>query len=96
MIGIVASVLGLLAGIAFAPAINALFKALEIDLPSSGTVIATRTIIVSLLIGTVITVLAALVPALRATRIPPVAGLREGAVLETRRERGRRSASRSC
>jgi putative ABC transport system permease protein len=93
VIGLMASVLGLLAGIGFAPAIGALFDAIGIDLPSSGSVIATRTIVVSLLIGTGIAVLAALMPALRATRISPVAGLREGAVLETPRERGRRSAA---
>ncbi len=59
VIGIFASVLGLLAGIAFAPAIDALFKALEVDLPSTGTVLAARTVIVSLLLGTLLTVLAA-------------------------------------
>jgi putative ABC transport system permease protein len=92
-IGLAASIVGLLAGIGFAPAIGALFGAIGIDLPSSGSVIAPRTVIVSLVIGTGIAVLAALLPALRATRIPPVAGLREGAVPETPRERGRRSAA---
>ena len=33
--------------------------------------------------GTALTVLASLIPALRITRVPPVTGLREGAVLET-------------
>ena len=85
VIGLIASVLGLLAGIAFAPAIDGLFKALEIDLPNEGAVVAARTIIVSLVIGVGLTVLASLIPALRITRVPPVAGLREGAVLETPR-----------
>ena len=53
VIGLFASVLGLLAGIAFSLRDQALFESLEIDLPSTGTVIATRTIIVSLLLGTV-------------------------------------------
>ena len=92
-IGLFASVLGLLAGIAYAPLIGALFDALGIDLPSSGMVVATRTVIVSLLLGTSIAVLSALLPALRATRISPVTGLREGAVLETPSERGRRNAA---
>ena len=86
VIGLGAALLGLLAGIAFSSAIKSLFESLEIDLPSTGTVIATRTIVVSLLIGTVITVVAALIPAIRATRISPVTGLREGAVLETKRQ----------
>ncbi len=92
VIGLIASVLGLLAGIGFAPAINSLFQALEIDLPNEGTVIATRTIVVSLVIGIGLTVLASLIPALRITRVPPVAGLREGAVLETSRSGRRRTA----
>jgi len=85
-LGLGASVLGLLAGIGFAPAINGLFKALEIDLPNSGTVVAARTVIVALVLGTLLTVVAALIPAARATRVAPVTGLREGAVLETPRE----------
>ena len=42
---------------------------------------ATRTIVVSLLVGVAITVLAALRPAIRATRVPPIAAVREGALL---------------
>ncbi|CAN5430044.1 ABC transporter permease [soil metagenome] len=86
LIGLAASALGLLAGIGFASVLDGLFKSLEIDLPKSGTVIATRTIIVSIGIGTALTLLSALAPALRATRVPPVQGLREGAVLATPKE----------
>jgi putative ABC transport system permease protein len=92
VIGFGASVLGLLAGIGFAPAINALFKALQIDLPNEGAVIVARTVIVSLVLGTSLTVLASLIPALRVTRVPPVTGLREGAVLETRKSHRLRTA----
>ena len=92
VIGLGAAILGLLAGIAFSSAIKSLFESLEIDLPATGTVVATRTIVVSLLIGTLITVIAALAPAIRATRISPVIGLREGAVLETKRESRIRTA----
>ena len=42
---------------------------------------ATRTIVVSLLVGTLITVIAGLFPAIRATRVPPIAAVREGAEL---------------
>jgi putative ABC transport system permease protein len=91
-IGLLASVLGLLAGIGFAPAINALFQALEIDLPNEGSVVATRTIVLAFAIGIGLTVLASLIPALRITRVPPVAGLREGAVLETPKSHRLRTA----
>lgn len=93
VIGLLASALGVLAGIAYAPLITALFESLGLDLPATGTVIRARTVIVGLVLGTGIAVVAALVPARRATRVSPVAGLREGAVLETRRERGRRNAA---
>ena len=89
-IGLFASVLGLLAGIAFAPVIGLLFDALEVGLPKEGTVVESRTIITALVLGTGLAVLAALIPAVRATRVPPVAGLREGAVLETSGGRRRR------
>ena len=90
--GLLAAALGVLAGIGFAPAIRALFEAIEIDLPTTGAVVAARTVIVGLVLGTVLTVVAALIPALRATRVPPVTGLREGAVVSTPRERRLRSA----
>ena len=93
VMGLAASAVGVVAGIGFAPGAQALLKALQIDLPSSGTVIATRTIVLGLALGTALTVLSALLPALRATRVPPITGLREGAVLETPRGRGRRTAA---
>ncbi len=90
VVGLIASALGFVAGIGFAPAISALFEALEIGLPTTGNVIEPRTVIVSFAIGTGIAVFASLAPALRATRIPPVQGLREGAILETPAERTRK------
>jgi putative ABC transport system permease protein len=78
LLGVGGAVLGLLGGIALAPALNALFKAFGADLPHNGTVIETRTVVVSLLVGIVVTLLAGLAPALRATRVPPLAAMREG------------------
>ncbi len=93
VIGFLAAALGVVAGIGFAPAIGALFDAIEIDLPTTGTVVTTRTIVVGMVLGTGLTVVAALIPALRATRVPPVTGLREGAVIATPRERRLRTAA---
>ncbi|HEX8714474.1 MAG TPA: FtsX-like permease family protein, partial [Solirubrobacteraceae bacterium] len=78
MLGVLGAVLGLFAGIGLAPALDGLFKAFGADLPDSGTVLQTRTIVVSLLVGVIVTVLAGLPPALRATRVPPLAAMREG------------------
>ena len=81
VIGLVASLIGLLGGLGIYKGLNALFVALGTDLPKSGTVVATRTIVVSLLIGTLVTLVASILPALRATRVPPIAAVREGATL---------------
>ncbi|HEU4449772.1 MAG TPA: FtsX-like permease family protein [Gaiellaceae bacterium] len=80
-IGIIASVIGLFAGLGLAIGLNELFKALELELPTANTVFATRTIVVSLLVGTIITLVAGLFPAIRATRVPPIAAVREGYTL---------------
>ena len=78
IIGVMASALGLLAGIGYAKGINALFKALGVDLPSSGTVLLTRTVLVAVIVGVGLTILASLFPAIRATRVAPLEALREG------------------
>jgi putative ABC transport system permease protein len=84
VIGALGSVLGVLAGIGFASALNAIFKSFGIDLPNTGTVIAVRTIVLSLVVGMLVTLAAALSPALRATRVSPMAALLEAALPESR------------
>jgi putative ABC transport system permease protein len=81
VIGILGSVTGLFLGLALAKGLEAVFKAIGIDLPTAGTVFATRTVIVCLLVGTIVTLLASLRPARRAMRVPPIAAVREGAEL---------------
>ncbi len=81
VIGLLASVTGLFVGLGLARGLNALLVSFGIDLPHAGTVFKTRTVVVAMLVGVVITLLAALRPALRATRVPPIAAVREGAVL---------------
>ena len=81
VIGLLASIIGLFAGLGLAVGLNELFTALNLDLPQTETVFATRTIVVSLLVGTVVTLIAGLSPAFRATRVAPIAAVREGAKL---------------
>ncbi|HEU0334909.1 MAG TPA: ABC transporter permease [Gaiellaceae bacterium] len=81
VIGLLASVAGLFLGLLLADGLQALFRALELELPLADTVFATRTVVVSLLVGVVVTLLAGLFPAIRATKVPPIAAVREGSTL---------------
>ena len=84
LIGFFASVTGLFLGLGLAKLLEALFTGLGIDLPHGNTVFATRTIVVSLVVGTLVTVLASLLPAMRATRVQPIEAVREGVLPPSR------------
>jgi putative ABC transport system permease protein len=83
-LGLLGALVGLAGGVGFAFGINELFKAIGVDLPNTGTVITGRTVIVSLLVGVGVTVVAAINPALRATRVTPMAALREAELQDTK------------
>jgi putative ABC transport system permease protein len=81
VIGTLASVTGLFLGLLLAKGLFGFFNSIGFTLPNSGIVFGTRTVIVSLLVGIVVTLVASLRPAFRATRVPPIAAVREGATL---------------
>jgi putative ABC transport system permease protein len=84
-VGLLASVLGLVLGLGIAKGLSSLFAALGLEFPSTSMVLATRTIVVSIVVGVVVTLLASLRPAIKATRVPAIAAVREGATLPTSR-----------
>jgi putative ABC transport system permease protein len=81
VVGVLASIVGLFLGLGLAKGLFWLFDAIGFTLPNSGLTFETRTIIVALVVGIVVTVGASLRPAIRATRVPPIAAVREGATL---------------
>jgi putative ABC transport system permease protein len=85
VIGLLGSITGLFLGLGLAKLLNKLFVVFGIDLPQGQTVFATRTVIVSLVVGTIVTLVASIRPARRATRVPPIAAVREGSVLPVSR-----------
>ena len=71
-------------GVGVAFGLQGLFSAIGAEIPNEGLVLLPRTVIVGIVIGVLVTVIAALGPALRASRIPPMAALRDDAVLPAR------------
>jgi putative ABC transport system permease protein len=86
-IGLIGAVLGIGGGFVIATAINALFEAFGIDLPTTSLVLESRTVVVALLVGILVTLASSLIPALRSTRVPPIAALHSFQPAPTRRRR---------
>jgi putative ABC transport system permease protein len=76
-VGIIASAVGLAAGLAVAAGLKALLNGLGFGMPAGSIVFSPRTVIVAGLAGLVVTVTAALSPARKAAKVPPVAAMRE-------------------
>jgi putative ABC transport system permease protein len=87
--GLVASAIGVAAGIGVAKGIQSLLSALGVDIPLGTTVITPATATISIVVGLVITVASAVLPARRASKVAPIAALRDIAedrsALSTRR-----------
>ena len=79
VMGLLASIIGIFVGLGLAVGLFKLFDAVGFTLPNNGLVLHTRTVIVALLVGIGVTLVASLRPAYKATRVPPIAAVREGA-----------------
>ncbi len=76
-IGLVASIVGIIFGIAFAAILRAGFNAVGASLPPTSLQIEPRSVIVGLIVGLVVTMAAAIIPAWKSSRVPPIAAMRE-------------------
>jgi putative ABC transport system permease protein len=77
LVGVFASIVGIAAGFLIAQGLTSVLAGIGFDLPSTTAPLATRTIVVGVAVGLFVTVAAAVLPAVRASRIPPVAALQD-------------------
>jgi putative ABC transport system permease protein len=92
VVGAVASVIGLGGGLLLAQGATAGVRATGAQLPSARLVVQPDTVLIALLIGVGVTLVASLLPAVRATRVPPLAALRDVAVDRSNLSRARLAA----
>jgi putative ABC transport system permease protein len=83
LVGIGSGIVGIGLGLLVADGLRALLGVFGGSFDTVSLQLRTRTIIVSLLVGGLATIIASVVPAIRATRIPPVAAMRDDFVLPT-------------
>jgi putative ABC transport system permease protein len=80
IIGLLGGGLGAVLGVGVARLLRELLGTIGIDLPGSGVIVEPRTVVAAVAVGVVVTLIAAVAPARRAVRVPPVAALQEVAV----------------
>ena len=74
-IGLLGALIGIGGGYVMAMLLNALLEAFEVDLPTTSLVMESRTVVVALVVGIAVTAVSSMIPALRSTRVPPIAAL---------------------
>jgi putative ABC transport system permease protein len=76
-IGVIAGAIGLVAGVGMSFLLKGLLASVGLEIPSGATVVTTGTIVTSFLVGVSVTVVSALAPAVKASRVKPIAALRD-------------------
>ena len=96
VVGSVSSIIGIGTGVLIAVGLRRLLSAFDIDLPAGDLVLAPRTLAVAVAVGLGVTLASVIGPAVRTTRIPPVAAMRAAAISPGRSGRRVMTSAGSC
>jgi putative ABC transport system permease protein len=83
VVGLLGSAIGLAVGIGLAVLLKEGLEVIGLELPPTPLQIGPTTIVAALVVGTIVTVVASVFPARRASRVAPIEALREGSVAPT-------------
>ena len=83
VVGIVASIVGLGVGVGVAMGLKALFAAFGAALPGSGLVLTSQTVVAAFVLGIGVTVVSVFLPARKASKVAPIAAMRDVAAERT-------------
>jgi putative ABC transport system permease protein len=89
VVGLLGAVLGIGVGLAVAYGLFSGSALLVLPVPSHALVLTAKPVVVALVVGVLITLASALIPAIRATKVAPLAALRTAAVARVGTVRGR-------
>ncbi|MFQ5968321.1 MAG: ABC transporter permease [Acidimicrobiia bacterium] len=91
IVGLAASVIGVGLGLLLAVGLRLMLEAVGLALPSTSLQLSPRTVFVAILVGTIVTLISAFIPARKASRVAPVEAMRPDAAPKRRRSLTRRA-----
>lgn len=77
IVAIIASLMGVALGVFIAEGVRAMMNAFGATLPDGSFSLLPRTVVVSMLVGVVVTMVSAILPAIKASSVPPVAAMKD-------------------
>jgi putative ABC transport system permease protein len=77
VLGLLSSIAGVLLGVGLAHGLSALMSGFGFSLPTAGIQLTSQALVVGVLVGTVVTMVSAVAPARRATKVLPVEALQD-------------------